>query len=323
MAAGSSSKRVIYAALIGNLMIALTKFGAAAWTGSSAMLSEAVHSLVDTGNQTLMLYGLRRAARPPDDEHPLGHGRELYFWSFVVALLIFSLGAGVSFYEGVNHVRHPVAIVNPNVNYIVLGLAFLFEGATWWIAFREFDRRRGKLSYLQAATRSRDPTSFLVLFEDSAALLGIVIAFTGTFAAERLSLPVLDGIASIGIGMVLATTAVFLARECKGLLIGEPAREDTRQSICRIAGQLPGITGVGRLITVHLGPHQIVAVLDVDFSPSQSAGELQHTVGRLQQLVKEKHSDISEIFVSPKAARNQAHAIQGSAPGSADDHSAS
>lgn len=163
MASASSSKFVIYAALAGNLLVAITKFAAAAWTGSSAMLSEGVHSLVDTVNQGLMLYGIHRASVPPDEQHPLGHGREFYFWCFIVALLIFSLGAGISVYEGVSHILHPTPVDNPYINYIVLGLSFLFESTTWWVALREFEKQRGSLSYLEAATRSRDPATYLVL----------------------------------------------------------------------------------------------------------------------------------------------------------------
>src|SRR3954468_13617476 len=211
MAAGSASQRVIYAALAGNLMIALTKFAAAWWTGSSAMLSEGVHSVVDTSNQLLLLYGIHRASRPPDEDHPLGYGRELYFWSFIVALLIFSLGAGVSFYEGIAHISAPVHISDPVVNYIVLAISFVFEGATFGIALKEFDKVRGTLGYLEAVTASKDPPSFLVLFEDSAALIGILIAFAGTIAAQVLAMPVLDGLASIGIGVLLTITAAFLA----------------------------------------------------------------------------------------------------------------
>jgi cation diffusion facilitator family transporter len=300
MAAGSSSKKVIYAALAGNLLIALTKFTAAGWTGSSAMLSEGVHSLVDTGNQGLMLYGIHRAAKPPDDQHPLGHGRELYFWCFIVALLIFSLGAGVSFYEGILHLQNPVVIVDPTINYVVLGVSFVFEAASWWIALREFDRHRGAMGYFEAATRSRDPTTFLVLFEDTAALIGIAIAFAGTLAAERLEIPELDGVASIGIGIVLAATAVFLARESKGLLIGEPAREPTRQSILKIAREHSGVGRVGRLITVHLAPQQIVAIVDIDFADELSAAAIESTASTLEREVKDRHPDVIALFINPK-----------------------
>src|SRR4029079_4641066 len=199
MAAGSASRKVIYAALAGNLAIALTKFAAAWWTGSSAMLSEGVHSAVDTSNQLLLLYGIHRASLPADEDHPLGYGRELYFWSFIVALLIFALGAGVSFYEGIAHITAPTHIPNPLVNYLVLALSAVFEGSSFAIALREFNRTRGGLGYVEAVTVSKDPPSFLVLFEDSAALTGLGIAFAGTFAAEQLEMPVLDGVASIGI----------------------------------------------------------------------------------------------------------------------------
>lgn len=302
MASASSSKLVIYAALAGNLLVAITKFAAAGWTGSSAMLSEGVHSLVDTVNQGLMLYGIHRASAPPDEQHPLGYGRELYFWCFVVALLIFSLGAGISIYEGVTHILHPAPITDPRVNYVVLGISFVFEAITWWIALREFEKQRGSLSYLEAATRSRDPATYLVLFEDSAALLGILIAFAGTLAAELSGIPELDGAASIGIGLVLTITALFLARESKSLLIGEPAREPTRRSIRTIALSTPGVNNVGRLITVHLAPQQIVAAFDVDFADDLRASEIEQATASIERSLKAKHPDIVALFVTPKCS---------------------
>ncbi|TMA47160.1 MAG: cation diffusion facilitator family transporter, partial [Deltaproteobacteria bacterium] len=208
-----SSRKVVYAALLGNVLVALTKFAAAGVTGSSAMVSEAIHSLVDTGNEILLLYGLRRAARPPDELHPLGHGRELYFWSFIVTLLIFALGAGVSVYEGISHVIAPVPISNSIVNYVVLGLAFVFEGISCGVAMKEFRSAKGKRGYFEAVRQSKDPTMFMVLFEDSAALIGVMIALAGIAASETLDRPVLDGAASIGIGVLLGVVAMFLARE--------------------------------------------------------------------------------------------------------------
>lgn len=297
-----SSKLVIYAALAGNLLIAVTKFVAAAWTGSSAMLSEGVHSLVDTGNQGLMLYGLHRAKQPPSEEHPLGHGRELYFWSFVVALLIFSLGAGISFYEGVVHVRHPVPITEPTVNYVVLGLAFVFEGGSWAVAWREFRKQRRGEGVFTALVQSRDPTGFVVLFEDSAALLGIAIAFVGMFLAERLEMPVLDGVASLGIGAVLALTAIVLARECKGLLIGESARAETRRSIREIAAREPGVRQTGRLISVHLGPEQIVVALEIDLDADLDGNDSETVIRSLRQHILDRHADVTEVFISPTGA---------------------
>jgi cation diffusion facilitator family transporter len=302
MASASSSKFVIYAALAGNLLVALTKFTAAAWTGSSAMLSEGVHSLVDTMNQVLMLYGIHRASAPPDAQHPLGYGRELYFWSFVVALLIFALGAGVAFYEGIAHIRAPVTIEDSTINYIVLALSFVFESVSWWIAVRAFEKHRGTLGYIEAATRSRDPTSYLVLFEDTAALMGIVVAFIGIAAADYFGMPELDGVASIGIGMILATTALFLARESKGLLIGEPAQESTRRSIAYLVRNTPGVIDIARLITVHLAPLQIVAALDVDFADDLRTSEVERVASAIENAIKSKHPEVVAVFLSPRNA---------------------
>lgn len=306
MASASASKFVIYAALAGNLLVAITKFAAAMWTGSSAMLSEGIHSLVDTLNQGLMLYGIHRASVPPDEQHPLGHGRELYFWCFVVALLIFSLGAGISVYEGVTHVLHPAPIEDPHINYIILGISFVFEATSSWIALREFEKQRGSLSYIEAATRSRDPASYLVLFEDSAALIGILIAFAGTFAAEISGIREFDGLASIGIGAVLAVTALFLARESKSLLIGEPAREPKRHSIRNIALGTSGVRSIGRLITVHLAPQQIVAAFDIDFADDLRASEIELAAASIEESLKAQHPDIVAVFITPKSAT---HAI--------------
>lgn len=223
MASHSGSKTVIYAAVAGNLLIAATKFIAATWTGSSAMMSEGVHSLVDTGNGLLLLYGLHRAAQPPDLTHPFGHGRELYFWSFIVALLVFSVGAGVSLYEGVAHIVTPSHATNLKVNYVVLGLSALFEGYSWSVAFREFRSAKGSLGYLAAVRQSKDPSVFTVLLEDTAALLGLFVAFLGISAAAYFDSPELDGVASIVIGLILAAIAILLARESKALLLGEAA----------------------------------------------------------------------------------------------------
>jgi cation diffusion facilitator family transporter len=310
MATGSASRKVIYAALAGNLLVALTKFAAAAWTGSSAMLSEGVHSVVDTANQLLLLYGISRSAKPRDEGHPLGYGRELYFWSFIVALLIFSLGAGVSFYEGIVHIGAPVRITDPHVNYIVLGISFVFEGATFLIALKEFNKLRGSLGYFEAVTRSKDPPSFLVLLEDSAALIGIVIAFIGTFAAEKLAMPVLDGVASIGIGLLLAVTATYLARESKGLLIGEGARGSTMRSIRKIAAEQPGVESVNDLITVHLAPDQVVAALSLEFKDPLTTPEIEKTVAAIESRICKLHPEVVSIFVKPQSSSTREQRAQ-------------
>ncbi|TIR95718.1 MAG: cation transporter, partial [Mesorhizobium sp.] len=297
----SGSKRVIYAALAGNVAIAMTKFAAAFFTGSSAMLSEGVHSLVDTGNGALLLYGMRRAARPPDRTHPLGHGRELYFWSFIVALLVFALGAGVSFYEGVIHIIAPEPVVNAKVNYIVLGLSFLFEGSSWLVALKEFRQQKGKQGWFQAVRRSKDPSVYTVLFEDSAALLGLVVAFAGILTSELLAIPELDGAGSIGIAVILGATAIFLARESKGLLIGEPASPEVQRKVLAIAQEEPAVQRANGILSVHIGPEEIVAGLSIEFEDHLTAPEIEACVERLEARLKSDMPEITRLFVKPQA----------------------
>ncbi|RAZ75149.1 cation diffusion facilitator family transporter [Mesorhizobium atlanticum] len=301
MAGHAGSKRVIYAALAGNLAIAATKFAAAFFTGSSAMLSEGVHSLVDTGNGALLLYGMRRAARPPDRTHPLGHGRELYFWSFIVALLVFALGAGISFYEGVIHMMAPEPVVNARVNYIVLGLSFLFEGSSWLVALREFRQQKGKQGWLQAVQSSKDPSVYTVLFEDSAALLGLIVAFAGILSAQLLEMPELDGVGSIGIAIILGATAIFLARESKGLLLGEPASPEVQHQVLAIAQQDPAVQRANGILSVHVGPEEIVAGLSIEFEDHLTAPEIEACVERLEAKLKKEMPQISRLFVKPQA----------------------
>jgi cation diffusion facilitator family transporter len=298
--ASSESTRVINAALLGNLLVALTKVVAALITGSSAMMSESVHSIVDTGNEVLLLYGLRKAARPPDADHPFGHGRELYFWSFIVALVIFTLGAVASVYQGVLHIRAPVTITHPAVNYVVLGLALVFEGGAWRVAFKHFRATKGDVGYLEAVRRSKDPTTFIVLAEDTGAILGIFIALAGTVAAEVLHRPVFDGMASIGIGVVMGVIAVVVARETKGLLIGEPARSELVSSICAMARAQPGIERSNGLFTVHIGPRQVVAALSVDFTDTLSALEVERIIATLEDRVRAAHPEVVSLLIKPQ-----------------------
>ena len=302
MAANSSSKLVIYAALAGNLLVALTKASAAAWTGSSAMLSEAVHSLVDTGNEVLLLYGMRSSARQADPEHPLGYGRELYFWSFIVALMVFALGAGVSLYEGILHILFPKPITDPLVNYLVLALAFLFEGVSWLVALRQFRALKGPLGYYEAFRRSKDPISFMVLFEDSAALIGILIAALGTFAATTLDAPVFDGVASILIGLVLAGTASLLARESKSLLLGERADIKLSESILRIAEGGGLATRANGVLTVHLAPDQILVALSLEFADDLRAPQIEDAVINIERKIRAAHPEVVTLFVKPQTA---------------------
>ena len=244
LVATSGSRKAIFAALAGNALIAVTKSAAASYTGSSAMLSEAIHSLVDTGNQGLLLYGMKQAARPADKFHPFGYGIELYFWAFVVAILIFGVGAGVSFYEGIDKLQNPHPVTSPHINYIVLVLAIVFEAGSWWIAFQELRKVKGDYGYFEAVRLSKDPTVFTVLFEDTAALLGLIVAFIGILLSQLLDMPATDGIASLVIGGILAITAVYLIlrmqrtayrRECGSR---GPLRD--RADHFRRAGYLPG-----------------------------------------------------------------------------------
>lgn len=299
----SSSKWVIYAALVGNLLVATTKFIAAAWTGSSGMLSEAIHSVVDTGNQVLLLYGIRRSGQPPDEQHPLGYGRELYFWSFIVALLIFTVGAGVTFIEGVSHILSPSEIVDAKVNYIVLGVSAVFEGTTWYYAWRAFQRVKGTRGYFEAMIQSKDPPEYMVLFEDTAAMIGLAFAFLGTLLSELLGMPMLDGVASIGISVLLAAVAFVLARESKGLLLGEPASRRIRDSILRIVRDMAGIERAQLIFTVHLSPDQVVAALNLEFADRLRTPAIERKVRALEKAIYRKHPEVIAILIRPRAVK--------------------
>jgi cation diffusion facilitator family transporter len=296
-----SSKKVIFAALIGNTLVALTKFAAAAITGSSAMLSEGIHSLVDTGNQVLLLYGLRRAQKPPDDQFPFGHGKEVYFWSFVVAILVFALGAGVSIYEGVQHLRHPVTVENPLVNYIVLGIAMIFEGAAWAFAFKEFSAGKGKWTYLEAVSRGKDPTTFVVLFEDSAAMLGLLVAFAGIALAQLTGIPYFDALASIIIGLLLAGTAIWLAYETKGLLIGESANRWIVEGVRELAGSMEFVEHVNEVLTMHFGPQYILVNISLDVRNDTPAGSVEKLVAGLDCEIKANYANVKRVFVEARS----------------------
>ena len=293
----SGSKKVILAALAGNTLISITKFGAAAYTGSSAMLSEGIHSLVDTGNQFLLLYGIRRAAKPADSDFPFGYGKEIYFWSFIVAILIFALGGGISIYEGISSLQHPEPISSPVINYVVLGLALLFEGAAWWFAFREFNKQRGKWGYIEAIQRAKDPTIFVVLFEDSAAMLGLVVAFVGIALSHYTGILIFDSIASIIIGLILIGTSIWLVYETKGLLIGESANHSTISDIRDTLQSNSSIEHVNEVLTMHMGPDYILATISVDFDDIKTADEIETTISEIDAAIKARNPQIKRIFI--------------------------
>jgi cation diffusion facilitator family transporter len=298
--ATSSSHKVVYAALAGNVAIAVSKFAAALFTGSSAMLSEAIHSTVDTGNELLLMFGMSRAARPADASHPFGHGLQLYFWVFMVAVLIFGFGAVFSFIEGWRKIADPEPIENPIVAYAVLGLAMLFESGSWFVAFREFRKQTDGRGWFRTVRRSKDPTVFAVLFEDTAALIGLVIALIGIMLDQLLEMPVMDGVASLGIALVLAATAIFLGYESQSLLTGEAAFPEVRQGIEAIARAAPGVTHINEVLTMHFGPEQVLAALSLDFDDAISAEQVEEAVAGIERSVKSEFPEVTRIFVEAK-----------------------
>jgi cation diffusion facilitator family transporter len=307
--ASSSSKRVVYAALCGNFLIAITKLAASFVTGSSAMLSEAVHSFVDTGNQGLLLYGIKRSTQPADAKHPFGYGMELYFWTFVVAILIFGLGAGVSIFEGIKKVQSPEVVTDAFINYIVLSAALVFEAAAWYVAFKEFRSNQinqssntdEKQGIIQTIRESKDPVVFTVLFEDSAAMLGLVIAFVGIWLGEFLEMPILDGVASIAIGLILAVTAALLAYESKGLLVGEGAAEEVVVAIREIVGQERGVLAINEVLTMHMGPEDVLLNLSIDFYDNLNSLDVEATISGLESKIKSKFPQIRRIFIGAQS----------------------
>jgi cation diffusion facilitator family transporter len=299
--AGHQNKKVIYAALAGNTAIAITKIAAAIYTGSSAMFSESIHSMVDTGNQILLLYGLRRAGRPADERHPFGYGRELYFWAFVVAILIFAVGAGVSIYEGIHKVQHPATITNVGINYAVLSFAMLFEGGAWWVAFRAFETTRGKRSLIAAIRDSKDPSIFTVLLEDTAAMLGLLIAFLGIALGQWLEIPELDGLASIAIGCILAGAAMLLAQETKGLLIGEGADPKIVGEISRVLSAHSAIDRVNEILSMHQGPNDILVNVSVEFRDGLEIGEVERHTAAIEREIKARIPGARRVFIEAQS----------------------
>jgi cation diffusion facilitator family transporter len=273
----------------------------AAITGSSAMLSEGVHSVVDTGNGLLLLLGLRRSQRPPDETHPFGHGKELYFWTLIVAILIFAVGGGVSAYEGVSHLMRPHPIQSPFWNYLALGVAIIFEGISWTVAWREFSRVRNGRGIWQTIHESKDPTIYTVVFEDTAAMIGLLVAFAGVFLTERLGNPAFDGVASILIGLLLAGVAIFLVNESRGLLIGEGADPATLADIRHLAEADEAVERVRRPMTMHFGPHTVLLTMEIQFKPSIPAKEIEGIIDRIEKTIRERFPDVKYILIEAES----------------------
>jgi cation diffusion facilitator family transporter len=302
----AESKKAVVAAIIGNLAIAVIKFIAGGITGSSAMISEGIHSVVDTGNGALLYYGLNRGARPADEHHPFGHGMEVYFWSLIVAVSIFGIGGGMSIYEGITHIQHPVQLEDPTINYVVLALAMVFESLSFSVAWRVFRKSRGSRRTLAAIHHGKDPSLFTVLFEDTAALLGLVVAFFGVFLSHRLNAPVLDGTASIIIGGILIVAALWLAYESRSLLVGEAADPEMVAAIREIALADPAVTGLGVVLTMHLGPDEVLLNIEVAFTPGLPAEEIHAAVHRIEESITVPYPEVSRIFIEVESLRGTA-----------------
>ncbi|MGD2057264.1 MAG: cation diffusion facilitator family transporter [Anaerolineales bacterium] len=304
MAGGSSDKPItIYAAITANFLIAVSKFIVAGITGSSAMLSEGIHSVADTGNQALLLLGIRLSRRDPSEEHPFGHGKELYFWSLIVAIVLFGVGGGISLYEGLLHLQHPVALGDPTWNYVVLGIAAVFETGAFYIAFRELVKVSGDDSVWQAVRESKDPTIFVVLFEDAAALAGLIVAFLGVFLGHQLQMPLLDALASIVIAVILMSVAVLLAYESRNLLIGEAASPEVVASIRSLVAADKDIAEVMVPVTMHLGPKEILLNMDLRFRKGLRTGEIAAAIDRIENNIRKAHPQIKHIYLEVEALR--------------------
>jgi cation diffusion facilitator family transporter len=297
MSGKGESKVAVVAAVVGNLLIAVIKFVAAALTGSSAMLSEGIHSLVDTGNGVLVLVGMRASTAPADDEHPFGHGMELYFWTLIVAISIFGIGGGMSLYEGIRHILNPVHVENPWPSYIVLAISAVVEGTSFFIAMREMNSARGKRGIRQFIRTSKDPSLFTIVFEDSAAVLGLLVAFLGILIGQITGNPLWDGAASVVIGLLLMSVAFLLARESKGLLIGEGVEPDVLADMRRLIEAENAVSAVGKLRTMYLGPHDLLLNLDVAFRKGLPAEEIHIAVGRIEDALKGAYPEVGQIYI--------------------------
>ncbi|QJX46504.1 cation transporter [Hymenobacter taeanensis] len=301
MAGSSSSKLVVYGAIGANVAIAISKFVAAFFTGSAAMMSEGIHSLVDSGNGLLILFGMKRSERPADAQHPFGYSKEIYFWTVIVAVLIFAVGGGMSLYKGYQYLQHPVPLTDPTWNYWVLGLAMLFEGIACSLAYREFRKTQGNYGFWQALRLSKDPAVFAILLEDLAALVGLLIAVAGIFFGHLLNNLYLDGAASMAIGALLVGMAVFMLREAKGLLIGEGADAAVLQDLATLAHQDPAVLSMRDPLTMYLGPQDAVLALDIEFHDHLSAVEVEQAIHRLQNSIQAKHPLFRRIFIEAAA----------------------
>jgi cation diffusion facilitator family transporter len=294
--AGKASTALI-AAIAGNLLIALSKFIAAAFSGSAAMLSEAIHSLIDTGNGCLMVYGMRRSRHRPDAEHPFGYGHELYFWTLIVGIMVFAMGGAMSVLTGALHIMRSTAPQDTGWNYAVLVSAAVFEGISWYFGWRAFQAEQRGRGIIETIRITKNPTTFSVLLEDSAALIGLGIAFLGIYLSTKLNAPWIDGASSILIGVLLCLVAFVMVYESKGLIVGEGVSKQTLKRLREIASRDPAVERIGKLMTMYLGPEEIMLVIEVRFYSSKTMGEIRNAVARLKAEIKEEYPRIRRIFL--------------------------
>jgi len=299
--ASHESRLAIYTSIGANVVIAVVKFVAAVLSHSSAMLAEGIHSLVDASDGSLLLLGQHRSRRPPDELHPFGHGKELYFWTLIVALVFFAIGGGVSVYEGVLHLVHPEALRDPTWSYVVLGVALLFDGTSFTVAFRQFRKEAAGAPIWSAIRESKDPSVFTVLLEDTADLAGIALAFLGIFLGHTLGNVYLDGVATIGVGLVLAVVALVLVRESKALLIGEGAQGVVLARIRSIAARDPAVRAVRRPLTMYFGPDEMLLGMGIEFDPSLSAAEVATAIDRLERNFREEMPVVRHIYIEAES----------------------
>lgn len=296
----AKNKASIYSALVADILIATTKFIAGSYTNSSSMISEGIHSLVDTVNQVLLLYGLKRSKKPPDNLRPFGYGKELYFWSFIVSILIFGLGGGLSIYQGILHIRHVQPLGDPSWNYAVLGFSFIFDGSSFLIAIKEFNKARGDLPFWKAIIISKDPSSFLVLFEDGATVLGLIIVFILMVCSHAYNLPALDGVASILVGLLLVFASLILARESRSLLMGEGIAPETQKKIKALVEKDPSVVKAGSILSTYESPEEVVLMLIVYFKPDLDTDEITNAIERVRKAIKEEFKRIEFVIIQPQ-----------------------
>jgi cation diffusion facilitator family transporter len=297
----ASSKTSIYAALIANLLIAITKFIAGGISNSAAMVAEGVHSVVDTVNELFLLLGIHRSKKLPDATHPFGYGKELYFWSFIVSIMIFGLGGGISIYQGIAHIIKPEELGDPTINYIVLSLSIVFEGTSLIIAIKQFNQIRGTTPFWQAVVKSKDPSSFLVLFEDAAAVAGLFIVMICVYISHRFNKPYIDGVASLLVGLILVVVSAILARESRSLLMGEGVSTQTRDKICRMVEGDGHVVKVQHILSTYQSPTEVLLMLIVAFKEDMDTEDINKAIDRIRDVIKTEFNLVRFVIIQPES----------------------